>query len=132
MEQKAQVMIPPKEFHTEPKLGDESQSSSPDTISLEDGAVQDNNCSAEVFSLWQRIIITFVVSWMALTVTFASTAIFSAADEIVKEYSTTVDILDVTNAGVLIAMGLSSFIWVPLSCVSLLLLYTEAAIANTH
>ncbi|KAJ5627480.1 hypothetical protein N7528_004907 [Penicillium herquei] len=65
--------------------------------------------------LWRKCLILFVVSWMTLAVTFSSTSLLPATPEIATEFSTTSEILDVINAGVLIAMGFSSFIWGPVT-----------------
>lgn len=64
---------------------------------------------------WRKYLILFVVSWMTLCVTFSSTSLLVATPEISADLSTTSEILNVTNAGVLIAMGLSSLLWSPLS-----------------
>ncbi|KAJ5721037.1 uncharacterized protein N7483_008971 [Penicillium malachiteum] len=64
---------------------------------------------------WRKCLILFVVSWMTLAVTFSSTSLLPATPEIANEFSTTSEILDVINAGVLIAMGCSSFIWGPVT-----------------
>lgn len=66
------------------------------------------------FPTWRKFIILFVVSWMTLAVTFSSTSLLPATPEIAEEFSTTPEILNVTNAGVLIAMGLSTFLWGPI------------------
>ncbi|KAJ6086406.1 hypothetical protein N7467_005320 [Penicillium canescens] len=63
---------------------------------------------------WRKCLILFIVSWMTLAVTFSSTALLPATPEIATEFSTTTEILNITNAGVLIAMGFSSFIWGPI------------------
>jgi MFS family permease len=52
---------------------------------------------------------------MTLAVTYSSTSLLSATEEIASEFSTTTEIINITNAGVLIAMGSSSFIWGPIS-----------------
>lgn len=64
---------------------------------------------------WHKCLILFVVSWMTLTVTFSSTSLLSATPEIATEFSTSTETLNVINAGVLIAMGFSSFIWGPIT-----------------
>ncbi|KAF3019259.1 hypothetical protein E8E14_005224 [Neopestalotiopsis sp. 37M] len=64
---------------------------------------------------WRKYLILFVVSWMTLCVTFSSTSLLVATPEIAADLYTTSEILNVTNSGVLIAMGLSSLIWSPLS-----------------
>lgn len=64
---------------------------------------------------WRKYLILFVISWLTLVVTFSSTSMLIATPEIALDLSTTSEILDVTNAGVLVAMGLSALIWSPLS-----------------
>jgi MFS family permease len=64
---------------------------------------------------WRKYLILFVISWLTLVVTFSSTSMLIATPEIATDLSTTSEILDVTNAGVLVAMGLSALIWSPLS-----------------
>jgi MFS family permease len=64
---------------------------------------------------WRKCLILFIVSWMTLAVTFSSTSLLPAIPEIAEQFSTTSEILDVINAGVLIAMGFSSFIWGPIT-----------------
>ncbi|KAL4799990.1 major facilitator superfamily domain-containing protein [Aspergillus venezuelensis] len=69
------------------------------------------------FSLpkWRKSIILFVVSWMTLAVTFSSTSLLPATPEIAVEFDTTSETLNITNAGVLLAMGFSSLLWGPLT-----------------
>lgn len=64
---------------------------------------------------WRKCLILFVVSWMTLTVTFSSTSLLPATPEIATEFDSSTEILNVINAGVLIAMGFSSFIWGPIT-----------------
>ncbi|KAJ5142210.1 hypothetical protein N7526_003205 [Penicillium atrosanguineum] len=64
---------------------------------------------------WRKWLILFIVSWMTLAVTFSSTSLLPATSEIATEFSTSKEILNVINAGVLIAMGFSSFIWGPVT-----------------
>ncbi|KAH8671697.1 putative MFS transporter [Xylariales sp. PMI_506] len=63
----------------------------------------------------RRWLILFIVSWNTLVVTFSSTSLLVATPEIASDLATTSEILDVTNAGVLIAMGSSSLLWSPLA-----------------
>ncbi|KAE8354636.1 major facilitator superfamily domain-containing protein [Aspergillus coremiiformis] len=65
--------------------------------------------------VWRKCIILFVVSWMALAITFSSTSLLPAAPEIAEEFGTTTETLNITNAGVLLAMGFSSLIWGPMN-----------------
>ncbi|KAL4863201.1 hypothetical protein BDV12DRAFT_206728 [Aspergillus spectabilis] len=63
----------------------------------------------------QRYLILFIVSWNTLVVTFLSTSLLVATPEIANDLNTTPELLNVTNAGVLIAMGFSSLLWSPLA-----------------
>ncbi|KAL4901873.1 hypothetical protein BDW74DRAFT_169846 [Aspergillus multicolor] len=69
------------------------------------------------FSLpkWRKYVILFVVSWMTLAVTFSSTSLLPATPEIATEFNTTSETLNITNAGVLLAMGFSTLLWGPLT-----------------
>ncbi|KAI9367400.1 major facilitator superfamily domain-containing protein [Aspergillus egyptiacus] len=62
----------------------------------------------------RKCLILFIVSWNTLVVTFLSTSLLVATPEISLDLDTTPEILNVTNSGVLIAMGCSSLIWSPL------------------
>ncbi|RAK73607.1 putative MFS transporter [Aspergillus fijiensis CBS 313.89] len=64
---------------------------------------------------WHKAIVLFIVSWMTLAVTFSSTSLLPATPEIAAEFATTTEIINVTNAGVLLAMGFSSLIWGPMN-----------------
>ena len=65
--------------------------------------------------VWRKCLILFTVSWMTLVITSMSTSLLPATPEISKEFNTTPTIINFTNAGVLLAMGLSSFIWGPIT-----------------
>lgn len=62
--------------------------------------------------------ILFIVSWMTLVVSYSSTCLFPAIDEIGAEFGVKAETINAANAGVLIAMGSSSFLWVPIANVS--------------
>lgn len=64
---------------------------------------------------WRKYLILFTVSWNCLVVTSTSTSILVATPEISTEFRTTADVINITNSGVLIAMGLSSIIWLSLN-----------------
>ena len=64
---------------------------------------------------WHKYIILFTVSFMCLAATFSSTCLYPATPEIAAEFGTTAEHINVTNAGVLLAMGSSSFIWAPIA-----------------
>lgn len=69
------------------------------------------------YPAWRKWTIVAVTSWMTLAATFSSTSLFSAADEIASNFSTTVESINISSAGVLFAMGFSSFIWGPVGLV---------------
>ncbi|KAH6991505.1 major facilitator superfamily domain-containing protein [Ilyonectria sp. MPI-CAGE-AT-0026] len=74
----------------------------------------DNNTNALKLETWQRYLILFIVSWNCLVVTSTSTSLLVATPEIAASFSTTAEILNLTNSAVLVAMGCSSLIWSPL------------------
>ncbi|KAL5354401.1 hypothetical protein ACLOAV_000490 [Pseudogymnoascus australis] len=67
------------------------------------------------FSPWRKHTILFIVSWMTLAATFSSTSLFPAVPEIALDFSTTTEVINISNAGVILAMGSSSLIWGPIS-----------------
>ncbi|KAL5043904.1 hypothetical protein BDW71DRAFT_199470 [Aspergillus fruticulosus] len=73
------------------------------------------NLDPKSLSTAQKCLILFIVSWNTLVVTFLSTSLLVATPEIASDLVTTSEILNITNAGVLIAMGCSSLIWSPLA-----------------
>jgi len=66
---------------------------------------------------WRKAIITFVASWMTFGGTFSSAALFPAVPEIAAEFGTTGEVINITNAAVFLAMGMSTLIWGPLASV---------------
>lgn len=70
--------------------------------------------SAATVTTSRKVLILATVSWMTLAATFSSTSLLPAMPEIAADYGTAVETLTITNAGVLLAMGLASFVWVPL------------------
>lgn len=90
----------PEHGHLPPAIVERKESASPKAYGL---------------PIWRKCIIVFVTSWMVLAVNFSSTSLLPAIPEIAAEFSTTTEIINVTNAGVFIAMGLSTLIWGPIS-----------------
>ena len=83
-------------------------------------------------------LVVLATSFAALTASFSSTSMFSAASEIAEEFGTTPEIINASSAGVLVTMGLSNFFWGPLvplcgrlyawnSCIVACLAWTLAA-----
>ncbi|KAH7060675.1 synaptic vesicle transporter [Macrophomina phaseolina] len=88
--------------------------------------------------LWRKSLIVFVTSWVTLAACFSSTSLFSAASEIALDLGTTFESVNISNAGVLLAMGFSSFVWGPVGvllgrkiaynlCIVVLLCFTIGA-----
>lgn len=73
------------------------------------------------YPAWRKWIVVAVMSWMTLAATFSSTSLLSAANEIASDFSTTAESINISSAGVLFAMGLSSFIWAPVGLVGQIL-----------
>ncbi|OQD67368.1 hypothetical protein PENDEC_c037G01900 [Penicillium decumbens] len=96
----------------EPRLDSENSYHSFDTESNTPKPKIQNGHSIPI---WRKCLILFIVSWMTLAVTFSSTSLLPATPEIATEFSTSTEILNVINAGVLIGMGFSSFIWGPIT-----------------
>ena len=66
---------------------------------------------------WRKWIILFVVCWMALPMTFWSTAVMTATPEIASDFNTQPTSISNANAGVFGAMALSALIWLPISTI---------------
>ncbi|KAF5655027.1 FMS1 involved in the biosynthesis of pantothenic acid [Fusarium sp. NRRL 25303] len=74
-----------------------------------------NTDRQQAFGNGRKHLILFIVSWNCLIVTFSSTSLLVATPEIAYDLKTTTEIINATNAGVLVAMGCSSMIWSPLA-----------------
>lgn len=82
--------------------------------------LEENNHRLPHHSATRKRLIVSVISWVALTMTFSSTAIFSATEEIASTFATTRGMLDLINALVFVLMSMTSFVWSPLSQVRFL------------
>ncbi|KAF9633492.1 hypothetical protein BFW01_g4386 [Lasiodiplodia theobromae] len=69
------------------------------------------------YPLWRKCLIVFVTSWVTLAATFSSTSLFSAANEVASTFDVSTADINVANAGVLLAMGFSTFIWGPIGTI---------------
>lgn len=88
----------------------------PNTASLSLAELgQQQATNAPGLPTWRRYVILFIVSWNTLVVCSTSTSLLIATPEISEELLTTPEILNITNAGVLIAMGCSSLLWSPIA-----------------
>lgn len=65
--------------------------------------------------LWRKSLIVLITSWTTLSVTFASTSLFSAVDEIASDFNVSSQTISLSNAAVLLVMGCSSFVWAPVA-----------------
>ncbi|KAJ4251522.1 hypothetical protein NW762_011509 [Fusarium torreyae] len=95
-----------------PDLWRASESGSADEVEL---PPLSNADSHREFGSGKKYLILFIVSWNCLVVTFSSTSLLVATPEIASDLKTTTEIINATNAGVLVAMGCSSMIWSPLA-----------------
>jgi MFS family permease len=59
-------------------------------------------------------LVVLATGFAALTASFSSTSMFSAASEVAEDLGTTPEIINASSAGVLVCMGLSNFVWGPL------------------
>ncbi|KAH6973124.1 major facilitator superfamily domain-containing protein [Ilyonectria sp. MPI-CAGE-AT-0026] len=66
---------------------------------------------------WRKWVILFVVCWMPLPMTFWSTAIMPATNEIASGFGVSITSINTANAGVFVAMALSGLIWLPISTI---------------
>lgn len=105
------------------------------TTSVVDPEATSPGYSAPSIIKWLVVLAT---SFAALTASFSSTSMFSAASEIAEEFGTRPEIINASSAGVLVTMGLSNFFWGPLiplcgrlytwnSCIVACLAWTLAA-----
>ncbi|KAF2189096.1 MFS general substrate transporter [Zopfia rhizophila CBS 207.26] len=70
------------------------------------------------YPLWRKCLIVFVCSWMTLSATFSSTSLFSASSEIATEFATRTASVNISSAGVLLAMAFSTFVWGPIGSIA--------------
>ncbi|KAF5485425.1 MFS transporter fsa7 [Colletotrichum siamense] len=66
---------------------------------------------------WQKWTILFVVCWMTLPATFASSSIMTAVAEVATDFDVPTHVITTANAGVFIAMAVSALIWLPISTI---------------
>lgn len=69
--------------------------------------------------MWRKYVIVFATSWTTLAACFSSTSLLSASTEIAVDLHTTPEVVSLSTAGMLFAIGLSSFVWSPIAAVSL-------------
>ena len=67
------------------------------------------------FSSARKYLVLFIVSWNCLVVTFSSISWLAATPKIASDLKTSTEIINATNAGVLVAVGCSSMIWSPVA-----------------
>lgn len=68
--------------------------------------------------LWRKCLIVFVTSWTTLAACFSSTSLLAASKEISEDLNTTSQVVTLSTAGLLLAMGLSALVWSPIASVS--------------
>lgn len=67
------------------------------------------------FSRHRKTIIVSVLSFCAFLSPVSSTSVLAATPEVAAEYGTTGSIINVSNAGYMVFMGLSPLIWGPMT-----------------
>ncbi|KAF2152726.1 synaptic vesicle transporter [Myriangium duriaei CBS 260.36] len=65
----------------------------------------------------RKCLIVFVLSWITLSACFSSTSLFTASDAIALSLHTTPLAVNLSSAGVLLIMGVSSFFWSPMTTI---------------
>ncbi|KAI1321126.1 major facilitator superfamily domain-containing protein [Xylariaceae sp. FL0255] len=75
------------------------------------------SCEKPETKSWKRYLILFTVSWNALVITSTSTSLLAVRPEIAATLQTTDEILNITNAAVLVASAFASLIWIPISVI---------------
>lgn len=69
---------------------------------------------------WQRCLFVFFLSWCCLGTTLSSTSLLSVDVEIAKDLNSTTEAVNLSTAGLLLVSGFESFIWSPITSVSLI------------
>ncbi|CAN9336261.1 unnamed protein product [Alternaria alternata] len=67
--------------------------------------------------MWRKYVIVFATSWTTLAACFSSTSLLSASTEIAVDLHTTPEVVSLSTAGMLFAIGLSSFVWSPIAAI---------------
>jgi hypothetical protein len=68
--------------------------------------------------VWRKYIIVFATSWTTLAACFSSTSLLSASTEIAADLHTTPEVVSLSTAGLIFAIGLSALVWSPIAAVS--------------
>lgn len=68
--------------------------------------------------MWKKSIVVFTCSWGALTACFSSTSLLSASKEIGEDLDTASQVVTLSSAGLVFAMGMSALVWSPIASVS--------------
>lgn len=108
----------PAESHFGSDTDTDVEASLPKHVANADLEFESNTANNYGYPLWRKCLIVFVTSWVTLAACFSSTSLFTAVDEIARDFNTTTVNVNICNAGVLLAMGFSSMIWGPIGTVS--------------
>lgn len=71
----------------------------------------------DAIPMWRKCIVVFVTGWTALAACFSSTSLLSASTEIAADLHTTKETINLSTAGILLAIGLSPLVWSPIAAV---------------
>ncbi|KAF9871329.1 major facilitator superfamily transporter [Colletotrichum karsti] len=91
-----------------------STSSSTETLVEPIPTASDDDMVIEM-PTWRKWTTLFVICWMTLPATFASSSIMTAVAEVAAEFHVSTQSTTAANAGVFIAMAVSALIWLPIS-----------------
>lgn len=67
------------------------------------------------FSQWRKVGIVTAMSFCAFLSPISSTSVLAATPEVAAEYGTTGSVINLSNAGYMVFMGLSPIVWGPMS-----------------
>ncbi|KAL1794621.1 hypothetical protein ACET3X_006437 [Alternaria dauci] len=97
-----------------PMAPEAAVSQSPNTLNKTATAASD---MFDSMPTWRKYIIVFATSWTTLAACFSSTSLLSASTEIAADLHTTPEVVSLSTAGMLFAIGLSSFVWSPIAAI---------------
>ncbi|KAJ8117866.1 hypothetical protein OPT61_g1031 [Boeremia exigua] len=67
--------------------------------------------------LWRKCFVVFACSWGALAACFSSTSLLSASQEISTDLNTSSQVVTLSSAGLMLAMGMSALVWSPIASI---------------
>ncbi|PSN60172.1 putative MFS transporter [Corynespora cassiicola Philippines] len=71
----------------------------------------------DALPMWRKYILVFVLSWTTLGACFSSTSLLTASAEIARDLHTSKEVISLSTAGLLCAMGVSPLVWSPIASI---------------